>query len=206
MISDEALQEFKKVWKDELKEDISDEKAMDEAIALLTIMNVVYRPIKKGWLKELDEKDNQVNKAFDILFNEVEKRRKMKIYFDIDGVIVGRGWKPALYATEFLKAATENHDCYWATTHCKGDTGPALAYLKGILTPEAFSCYERIKTTNWAHNKTEALDMTSDFLWFEDKPSDIEKDVLSKHNKSKNLIVVDLIANSNHLKELAKLL
>ena len=206
MISDEALQDFKKVWKDEFKEDISDEKAMDEGTALLNLMNVIYRPVKQEWLKELDEKDNPVNKAFDILFNEVERQRKMKIYFDIDGVLVGRGWKPALYATEFLRAATEKHDCYWATTHCKGDAGPALAYLKGILPSEAYSCCERIKTTNWTYNKTQALDMTSDFLWFEDAPMDIEKEVLSKQDKAKCLIVVDLIANPNHLEELIKLL
>ena len=58
MISDAALTEFKKIWKEEFKEDISDELAMEHATKLLTLMDAVYRPIKKEWLKELKNKDN----------------------------------------------------------------------------------------------------------------------------------------------------
>ncbi len=54
MISKEALEEFKKIWKDEFSEDISDQKALDLAINLLTIFNVIYRPIKKEWFNELE--------------------------------------------------------------------------------------------------------------------------------------------------------
>lgn len=76
MISEEALQEYKKIHREEFGEDISDEKAMDDAVNLLTFFDVVYRPIKKEWLKESGENDNQVNKAFDVLFTEVEKQKK----------------------------------------------------------------------------------------------------------------------------------
>ena len=60
MISDKALEEHKKIYKEEFGEDISDEKAMDEATSLLTIFNVIFKPIKKDWLKELEEKDGLV--------------------------------------------------------------------------------------------------------------------------------------------------
>lgn len=60
MISKKALEEFKQVWKKEFNEEISDEKAMEEAINLLTLMNVIYRPAKKEWVEEL-EKDEQTN-------------------------------------------------------------------------------------------------------------------------------------------------
>jgi len=56
MISKEALEEFKKIWREEHGEDISDEVTMDEAVNLLTIMNVVYRPLKKEWIEEYDKK------------------------------------------------------------------------------------------------------------------------------------------------------
>lgn len=56
MISKEALEEFKKIWREEHGEDISDEVALDEAVNLLTIMNVVYRPLKKEWVEEYDKK------------------------------------------------------------------------------------------------------------------------------------------------------
>lgn len=52
MISKESLEEFKRIWKEEFGEEISDQKATDEGIALLTMMNIVYRPIKKSWLEE----------------------------------------------------------------------------------------------------------------------------------------------------------
>jgi hypothetical protein len=57
MISNEALEEFKRIYKEELNEDISDEKAMGLATNLLTLMNVIYRPVKKEWLDELEKED-----------------------------------------------------------------------------------------------------------------------------------------------------
>lgn len=130
----------------------------------------------------------------------------MNIYFDIDGVLVGRGWKPALCVGEFLKEAVEKHNCYWATTHCRGDASPAIKYLKDILLPETFPYCERIKPTQWISQKTEVIDMSSNFLWFEDRPSEYDKDILAKHNKSHGLILVDLISKPDSLKELRTLL
>lgn len=52
MISDKALQDFKRIYREEKGAELSDEEAMEEAIALLTLYNIVYRPIKKDWLEE----------------------------------------------------------------------------------------------------------------------------------------------------------
>ena len=52
MISEEALEEYKKMYKDEFGTDITDEEAMEQATSLLTMMNAIYRPIKREWLKE----------------------------------------------------------------------------------------------------------------------------------------------------------
>ncbi len=52
MVSKEALEEFKRIYKEEKGEDISDELAMEEAASLLTLFDAVYRPIKKEWLQE----------------------------------------------------------------------------------------------------------------------------------------------------------
>jgi ribonucleotide monophosphatase NagD (HAD superfamily) len=51
----------------------------------------------------------------------------MKLYFDIDGVLIAQGRKPANYVAEFLKIATEKHDCYWLTTHCKDNSEASIA-------------------------------------------------------------------------------
>lgn len=56
MISKKALQKFKAIWKKEFGTEISDEKALESATKLLTLMDAVYRPIKKEWLKEYEQK------------------------------------------------------------------------------------------------------------------------------------------------------
>ena len=61
MLSDKSLQEFKKIWKEEFGENISDEKAAEEGINLLTMFDAIYRPIKKEWVDELERKDAQKN-------------------------------------------------------------------------------------------------------------------------------------------------
>jgi hypothetical protein len=56
MISKQALEEFKEIWRKENPgKDIDDKTAMDEAVALLTLMDTVYRPIKKEWLEKYKE-------------------------------------------------------------------------------------------------------------------------------------------------------
>lgn len=63
MISEKALAEFKKIFKEEKGIELSDEEAMEEAIALLTLMNVVYRPIKKSWLEEFEKEEDAKRRA-----------------------------------------------------------------------------------------------------------------------------------------------
>ena len=58
MISDAALKEFKAIWQEEFKQDISDEAAMEEATQLLTLFDAIYRPIKKEWVKQYDNETN----------------------------------------------------------------------------------------------------------------------------------------------------
>lgn len=55
MLSKKALEEFKAIWRKQFKEDISDEKATEEAINLLTLFDVIYRPLKKEWVQEKEK-------------------------------------------------------------------------------------------------------------------------------------------------------
>lgn len=58
MLSEEALQDFKKIWKEEFGEEIPDDLAVEEAVNLLTFCDAIYRPIRKDWLdKNEDGKD-----------------------------------------------------------------------------------------------------------------------------------------------------
>lgn len=63
MLSKQALDDFKKVWKKEYGQDISDQKALEEGTALITLMKAVYRPIKKEWLDEYEKKRAEQEKS-----------------------------------------------------------------------------------------------------------------------------------------------
>ena len=62
MISDKALQEYKEIYKEKFGKDIDDVTAMEQATSLLTLMNAVYRPIKKEWIEEYNKKHEKVLK------------------------------------------------------------------------------------------------------------------------------------------------
>jgi len=59
MLSQQALQEFKQIWKEEYQEEISDESAIEKGSNLLVLFDNVYRPIKKDWLKNPDNSNNK---------------------------------------------------------------------------------------------------------------------------------------------------
>ena len=131
----------------------------------------------------------------------------MNIYLDIDGVLLSRGWKPAPYVAEFLRAATERHDCYWLTTHCTdGNAQQTIEYLSKILSSDTLKYCNKIKPTTWSFQKTNAIDFSSPFLWFDDAPMDYEKEILAQNGLSDSLVLVNLQDNPNHLKDLVKLL
>lgn len=45
MISKERLAKFKKIWKKEFREEISDQDALESATSLLSLMNAIYKPM-----------------------------------------------------------------------------------------------------------------------------------------------------------------
>ncbi len=59
MISDKALQEYKEIYKKKFGTEIDNATAMEQATNLLTLMNAVYRPIKKEWVEEYNKKDEK---------------------------------------------------------------------------------------------------------------------------------------------------
>lgn len=56
MLTKQALDEFKEIWKAEFGEDISDEHALEQGTNLLNLMRIVHSPIKKEWLDKYNEK------------------------------------------------------------------------------------------------------------------------------------------------------
>jgi hypothetical protein len=59
MLSPQALQEFKEIWKKEKGYELPDDLALPEAIALLTFTNVTFHPLKKEWVDKNYEKHRE---------------------------------------------------------------------------------------------------------------------------------------------------
>ena len=57
----------------------------------------------------------------------------MNIYLDIDGVILANDKQIANYSEDFIKHLVTNHNVYWLTTHCRGNTLYTCNLLKKIL-------------------------------------------------------------------------
>ncbi|PJJ67550.1 hypothetical protein CLV73_1565 [Chryseobacterium geocarposphaerae] len=116
-----------------------------------------------------------------------------KIYLDIDGVILtSKQTQPAKNIEEFMHFIVENFDCYWLTTHCKGDINPTIKYLSNYFSKTTIYIFKNIKPTNWETLKTEGIDFSSDFIWLDDYPLYSEKLILEKNNCLENLIEVNL--------------
>jgi hypothetical protein len=119
--------------------------------------------------------------------------QKKRLYLDIDGVLLTvKQTRPADYFFEFIEFITEKFDCYWLTTHCKGDAKNAISYLTRYFNEQTLQLLHQVKPTSWETLKTEAIDFTHDFFWLEDYPFNSEKEVLIKNNRLASLVVVDL--------------
>ena len=125
----------------------------------------------------------------------------MKIYLDIDGVLLTRDHKIPEYAEELISYLTDQHEVFWLTTHCRGGENGAIKYLSQFYSGTTLVELEKVKQTDWMDLKTEALDINSEFIWLDDYPFEAEKKVLNKFNRIDALIVVDLKRESE-LKEL----
>ncbi len=112
----------------------------------------------------------------------------MKIYLDIDGTLLGQNSVPAKGLHEFLEYVIQHHDCYWLTTHCKGDSEGALNSLRrNNVVQDTIDLATKIKATDWDVLKTDAIDMSEDFVWFDDSPMASELIALEKNNKTDSL-------------------
>ena len=117
----------------------------------------------------------------------------MKVYLDIDGVLLANEDNLAIGAVEFIKYAVKNFDVYWLTTHCMdGTTEHAIDYLNRAAKEDLSPWLEKFKPVTWSLKKTEAIDFSKPFLWFDDDCFTGEKIDLQEHNAMNSWIEIDL--------------
>jgi hypothetical protein len=72
---------------------------------------------------------------------------------------------------------------YWLTTHCKSGENHTNYTLRGIYPDELVDRMVRtIKPTDWNILKSDAIDFSQPFIWFDDDLFLSEKKVLEQHN------------------------
>jgi hypothetical protein len=133
----------------------------------------------------------------------------MKIYLDIDGTMIHDDLsdmycKPAAGLEEFI-IALRPYETYWLTTHCTdGDPTNARKIMKAVLPESLHADIDRIKPTVWQDLKTNGIDFSSDFIWFDNDIYTNEWKVLDKCTENQLVIEVDLRNNPRHLIEIIR--
>ena len=129
-----------------------------------------------------------------------------KLYIDIDGVLLtAKNTQRPQYAVEFIDYITSAFDCYWFTTHCKGEESieSLLLYLSPYYDAKTIEKLRTIKPTSWMDSKIEAIDIHSDFYWLDDYVFNFEKRILEGFDAIDRLIEVNLNYKNElkHIKE-----
>ena len=130
--------------------------------------------------------------------------KKMKVYLDIDGVIVNSNHRPLDHLDEFLDFVfrISNDQVFWLTTHSHdGDKNRPLEYLRPFLKLSTMDKLKGVQSAVWNTLKTEGIALEEDFLWFDDNIFNAEYKVLENIDKEYCLIKVE-----NNLAEIIKLL
>lgn len=120
---------------------------------------------------------------------------KMKLYLDIDGVILGKnnlGLIELIPETEsILKYTRSFFDCYWLSTQSRHSKEDVYKYLKPFFNYLDIRLIDHIKPLSWGTLKTEAIDFNSCFIWIDDAPLQYELDILKKAGCIDNWLCVD---------------
>ncbi len=129
----------------------------------------------------------------------------MNIYLDIDGTMLHENLAEPKAAAG-LKAfiiALRPHTTYWLTTHCRdGNPERPREIMKRFLPPELHADIDRIKPTVWDVMKTEGIDWSQDFIWFDDTITEMEWKRFEIADLNQQVIEVNLRDNPNQLEEI----
>lgn len=125
------------------------------------------------------------------------------LYIDVDGVLLGKDDPAspqvtfARHAHDFLTFALAHFDCYWLTSHCKGDAQRLVGYLGRFADSDVAGLLGQIRPTNWDTLKTEAVQ--GDFYWLDDSPLQAELNWLRERNLIDRWLHVDVCQHPDDL-------
>jgi hypothetical protein len=132
----------------------------------------------------------------------------MNIYLDIDGVLLVDEKHAAPHADEFLQTILNKYpdSTYWLTTHNWKGQNRTKEVLAPYLKPETVPLLDKIKPSEWNELKTDAVDFSQDFIWFDDDLWPDELDVLEKNEAAEQFVMVDLSKDPDMLQKLTEVI
>lgn len=133
----------------------------------------------------------------------------MNIYLDIDGTLIHEDrWdmaNPAADGLDEFIIALRPHTAYWLTTHCRdGNPERVREIMKRYVPVELHADIDRIKPTTWDMMKTEGIDWSQDFIWFDNDISPFEWERIEQGSENQRAIEVNLKRNPKQLIEIAR--
>ena len=120
------------------------------------------------------------------------------IYLDIGGVLLIDA-TPAKHADIFIEYIVTNYNTYWLSTHCQQKEGYIPSILSRYFSEKTMKFIKQVKTATYKTNKSEAIDFSTHFLWFDDHLYKEDKQILIKYGLLDNWIEVNLRKNENQL-------
>jgi hypothetical protein len=131
----------------------------------------------------------------------------MNIYLDIDGVLLANEENLSLGVADFIKYAADHFEVYWLTTHCMdGNTTHAIDYVQRVANENLRPWLEKFKPLTWSLKKTDAIDFSKPFLWFDDDCYIGEKMDLQEYDVLDSWIEVNLVKHPDQMVHELKLL
>ncbi len=131
----------------------------------------------------------------------------MNIYLDIDGTLIHEDQtanygKAAAGLADFL-IALRPHQTIWLTTHCRdGNPERAREIMKRFVPPELHADIDRIKPVVWDVMKTEGIDWSQDFIWFDNDIYPFEWEQIEQGTDDQQVVEINLKLNPRQLIEI----
>lgn len=130
----------------------------------------------------------------------------MNIYLDIGGVVLANEKNASKHLYPFLEYLVSNHNVYWLTSHCQGNTQYTLSHLSNTLSEPFIALLRPVKATTWDNAKTDAIDYSQPFIWFDDELYTEERIELEKRGLLSSWYEIDLSKNEDQLEEALEML
>ena len=121
------------------------------------------------------------------------------IYLNVDGVLLDDNSRPANYSREFIKYIVPNFPTYWLSSRAKDKNSMIIKDLSVVFEPKIIQLISTVRWTRWSFAKTQAIDFSRPFLWFDDELVVHERLELIRNNALESWVEVNLAKDENRL-------